>query len=291
MIEAAKKGYQGILSSGYYIDWCVSTETHYQNDPLPPTVNLTPEEQKLVLGGEATMWAEVVSQETVDSRIWPRTAAIAERLWSPQSVSDVSDMYRRLDIVSYQLEELGITHIKNYEMMLRRLVRGSDITPLKTLVDVLEPIHAAHRREQSALTSFSPLTRVVDAAQPDAPVARKFRYLVDEFLHLDPVDRADTNHTVHTEIMEWLTLWSDSHDKLAVSIARFPILKEIERISVELADVASIGLKAMEKFRSPHLKSSLRLEGTITTRAGKAPGQTQLAVITAIQRLVTASGH
>jgi len=42
------------------------------------------------------MWTEWVTPEILDSRIWPRTAAIAERLWSPQEVTDVASMYRRL---------------------------------------------------------------------------------------------------------------------------------------------------------------------------------------------------
>ena len=67
-------------------------------------------QQKLVLGGEATMWAEWVTPETIDSRIWPRTAAIAERLWSPREVRDVPDMYRRLTLVSHRLEEAGLHH-------------------------------------------------------------------------------------------------------------------------------------------------------------------------------------
>jgi hexosaminidase len=110
LAEAARKGYDGILSNGYYIDLIQPASQHYVSDPLPADSTLTPEEAKHVLGGEATMWAEWVTPETIDSRIWPRTAAIAERLWSPRTVTDVPDMYRRLAIISLQLEELGLTH-------------------------------------------------------------------------------------------------------------------------------------------------------------------------------------
>ena len=292
MIQAVQQGYRSILSNGYYIDLCLPAEAHYQNDPLPFDVNLTQEEQKLVLGGEAAMWSEFVGPETVDSRIWPRTAAIAERLWSPQHISDVDDMYRRLDIVSYQLEELGLTHLKNYEMMLRRLVRGSDITPLKTLVDVLEPVQGYQRRQQREHTFFSPLTRVVDAARPDAPVARKFRLLVHEFLQLDPVNRADTNNSVRTELVEWLTLWHGNHRKLAISIARFPVLQEIEQLSVTLTDLATVGLKAMAGFRSPNEKTHWNAEErAIIEHARNAQGQTLLAVTFSIRQLMISAGQ
>ncbi|HVI70493.1 MAG TPA: family 20 glycosylhydrolase, partial [Pyrinomonadaceae bacterium] len=145
LAEAARKGYDGILSNGYYIDLIQPASQHYVADPLPAGSTLTPEEAKHVLGGEATMWAEWVTPETIDSRIWPRTAAIAERLWSPQNVTDVSDMYRRLAAISIQLEEFGLTHKKNQDMMLRRLVRNDDIGPLKTLVSVIEPVKEYRR--------------------------------------------------------------------------------------------------------------------------------------------------
>lgn len=182
LAEAAKKGYDGILSNGYYIDLIQPASQHYVPDPLPADSTLTPEEAKHVLGGEATMWAEWVTPETIDSRIWPRTAAIAERLWSPRGVTDVDDMYRRLAVISIQLEELGLSHKKNQDMMLRRLVRNDDIGPLKTLVSVIEPVKEYRRYQMRPQTMLSPLTGAVDATTPDSDAGRKFSWMVKEFL-------------------------------------------------------------------------------------------------------------
>src|SRR5690606_40535778 len=68
LAAAARQGYAGILSNGYYIDLIFPTVDHYLNDPLPETLGLTPDEQALVLGGEATMWSEWVTPKTIDSR-------------------------------------------------------------------------------------------------------------------------------------------------------------------------------------------------------------------------------
>ena len=133
LAEAAKKGYDGILSNGYYIDLMYPASQHYLADPIPANSTLTPEEAKHILGGEATMWGEYVSPETIDSRIWPRTAAIAERLWSRADVTDIDDMYRRLAAVSIQLEELGLTHERNRQVLLRRLSQTKEVGPLETL--------------------------------------------------------------------------------------------------------------------------------------------------------------
>ena len=78
--------------------------SHYLVDPMPKNSDLTPEQKKMIMGGEATMWSELVTPMTIDSRIWPRTAAIAERFWSPATQTDLNSMHRRLAVISLQLE-------------------------------------------------------------------------------------------------------------------------------------------------------------------------------------------
>ncbi len=173
LAEGARAGYSGILSNGYYLDLMLPAARHYTVDPLPSGSALSEAEAARVLGGEACMWSEYVSPETVDSRVWPRLGAIAERLWSPTTVTDVDDMYRRLETLSVRLEELGLEHEKNRDMMLRRLAGGTDIEALRTLVELVEPVKGYRRPELRPATQMMPLTRFVDAARADSAVARR----------------------------------------------------------------------------------------------------------------------
>jgi hexosaminidase len=238
LAEAARKGYDGILSNGYYIDLMFPASQHYVADPIPANSTLSPEEAKHILGGEATMWGEYVSAETIDSRIWPRTAAIAERLWSPRAVTDIDDMYRRLAVVSVQLEELGLMHNKNPEMLLRRLAGTKDIGPLSTLVSVLEPVKEYRRGQARPSTMLSPLTGLVDAAQADSEAARRFAGLVDTMLSDAPRFRT-------AAVRETLTKWQNAGPELNSIIERAPALHEAKPLADDLADVTAIGLEAL----------------------------------------------
>src|SRR5664279_3679943 len=98
LAEAAAKGCRGILSWGYYLDHLSPAAFHYAVDPLAgPAAELTSQQTAMILGGEACIWAEYVSDETVDSRTWPRMAVIAERFWSPKETTDVASMYARME--------------------------------------------------------------------------------------------------------------------------------------------------------------------------------------------------
>ena len=122
LIMAAKSGYKTVLSDGFYIDRMESIKKHYSIEPIGD-IQLTEDERNNILGGEATMWSELVTPLNIDSRIWPRTAAIAERLWSQKEVNDVDNMLHRIKDVNFRLEELGITHIRNRDVILRNLRR------------------------------------------------------------------------------------------------------------------------------------------------------------------------
>ena len=187
LAAAAKAGYPVILSAGNYIDLNLHAADHYLNDPLPAGTLLTPAQQKLILGGEAPMWAEWVTPETIDSRIWPRTAAIAERLWSPQTIRDVDDMYRRLDIISQRLDEAGLLHLRNRAAMLARLA-GANATPaqlaaMRAFSDALEPVKRYQRNKlQRGSTQQTPLDGLVDATVTDSASARQFNADVAAYL-------------------------------------------------------------------------------------------------------------
>lgn len=285
LYESAQKGYMGILSNGYYIDLIQPAEYHYRNDPIPADAPLSPDEQKRILGGEATSWSELVTPETVDSRIWPRTAAIAERLWSPRSVNDVRDMYRRLEVTGFRLEELGLLHMKNYEMMLRRLTNNHDITPLKTLVDVVEPVKIYTRHHQGkTYTSYSPYTRVVDAARPESMTARRFAELVDAYID-------DPKNPDAAELLLQLSVWQENHHQLLPIIKGSPIIQEIETISADLEALAAIGLQAAEALarNKPLKKRYLKNAEQLFEKAKQPRGQVELMVVAPIEKLVAAA--
>lgn len=283
LAKSAQQGYMGILSNGYYIDLIQPTDFHYLNDPVPADSKLSDTEKKFILGGEATMWSEFVVPENVDSRIWPRTAAIAERFWSSANVRNVDDMYHRLENVNFRLEELGITHLKNQEMMLRRLTNNNDCTALKTLVDVIEPVKIYARNGQGVqYYSFSPYTRVVDAAFPDANVAREFRKLVDEFLA--------GKKELKNDITAQLTLWKNNHNKLERTINLSPVIKEIEPLSLNLNLLSETGLEILsllEKKQKPK-EAWLKEKENLLLESKKPYGQTELMIVSAIEKLLNA---
>jgi len=286
LADSARQGYLGLLSNGYYLDLIETTARHYQVDPIPAGSALTPEEAARVLGGEACMWAEYVAPDTVDSRIWPRLGAIAERLWSPATVTDVPDMYRRLATLSVRLEELGLEHEKNVDMLLRRLAGSTDVGPLRTLVDAVEPVKGYQRGRLRPATQMMPLTRVVDAARADSLVGRHVAALVDELLADAPAFGSGRH-----ELQDLFTRWRDIRPSIDVTIDQAAGLHEVRPLAESLAALGASGLQALSflqaRLSPPDDWRTAQL--ALSDRASQPAGEVVLAVSGPLRRLVVAA--
>jgi len=254
----------------------------------PPEVEqmepLTPAQKANILGAEAAVWTEAISALNIDSRIWPRAAAMAEKWWTPQELTkDVDDMYRRLEVISPYLERLGTQHIKAQRELVIDLAAGKDDKPVQVLVDVLEEIKYTARLTVS-LSALLPMNEVVDAAQPESMQAYHFSKMVDAFV-------ADASHqTNEKEIRQWLTLWRNNHvafEKVAIGNAR---LEKVLQTSQELSIMANFALQAMDSFSGKVTLNDADQQAMIKAMNSveESRASTILAVSPALRKLVEA---
>jgi hexosaminidase len=288
LAQATQQGFSGLLSTGYYLDLNQPAAQHYAGDPLTgPSANLTPEQTQRILGGEACMWTEYVSAETLDSRIWPRNAAIAERLWSAQTVTDVDSMYQRMDAVSHQLEGWGLTHASGYSLMLRRIAGTEDIAALRTLADVVEPAKGYSREKIEVVetTAETPLNRLVDAVRPESEAARHFAQLVNSFLAGQPKPETEA------EMRAWLARWRDNDVSLQPAESQSFLLKEVAPVSQDLSALGGAGLEALDYLdrgeRAPDAWKAQ--QQSVMQRAAIPKAEVMLMIVPSIQKLIEAA--
>lgn len=245
---------------------------------------LTEAEKSLVLGGEAAMWSELVDANTIDSRIWPRTGAIAEKLWSPQELTtDIRDMYRRLEILSHSLEHYGLRHLTFPGELIQELAEGKDVGPVKMLIDVLEESKYLSRLSLEQ-TVFQPLNEVADAAQAESFAALKFGWMVDAFLE-DPL------HRKHLEELEaQLLLWKENHNKFQWVAANNSRLEKVLQTSEELSLLSEYAWKSIQWLTSEESVSAEEKQAIVAeiNAIESVHGGTILAVEASLKKLIYA---
>jgi len=285
LADAARQGFRCIAGSEYYLDQLEPAESYYTSDPLADEVaDLTTDQQSLILGGEASMWTEFADAENIEARIWPRAAAVAERLWSPREVVDVEDMYRRLGKTSQRLAWSGLTHDSGPLQSLRRLTHYQSVEPLQTLTNTVRPLFEP-RWSNRGYTSSTPLNRLVDATPPDSETSRRFARDVERFLD-DPSDRV-----CHEVLARRLQAWHENHDELLPGIRRSSLLTEVEELSLTLSRVAEVGLRSLRAIRSheaiPHADRAAYL--ALLKEAVLPRAELELLIVPGIRRLLDAA--
>ncbi|MDO7852716.1 beta-N-acetylhexosaminidase [Hymenobacter convexus] len=291
LVDAAQLGHPVLLSNGYYLDLNNTAASSYLTDPLPPDTPLTPAEQKLVLGGEAAMWAEFADSVVLDSRIWPRAAAVAERLWSPQAATQsVADFHRRLPVISAELETLGLRHRIVPELLLKQMAGSTNVAPLHTLAEVLEPVKEYKRHFQGfTYTTATPLNRLVDAAPAESEVARRFGVLVDSVLAggATAAGRTAASQRQTAALRAQLLRWQANDVVLQPQFLLSPTLREYAPLSTNLAAVARLLLERLTQLQAGQTPSAAWLAAARKTLdAAQAPaGQAELAVVKTARKL------
>ncbi len=294
LAAAAKMGYRGILSNGYYLDLGWSAARYYAMDPLGgPAAALTPEQKQLILGGESCIWSEYVNAENIDSRIWPRNAAIAERLWSPDGTTDVASMYARMETESTRLEWLGLTHRSFQRVMLQRIAGSwtpAEFDALRALAQALEH-QKDYSREASAgspPTSLTPLNRLVDAVHPESEGSRRFSLLVDQFIGSSCKDPAGA-----AQIRAHLEEWASIEGRLEPLVQRSHLVKEAAPASSALSQAAKIAMDALDAIQKGAPLSAdqkkIQLDSLNALEQQAHKSQLTLPELPAFQKLVEAA--
>jgi hexosaminidase len=257
LAEAARQGYRGILSYGYYLDHLRPASFHY---------NVDPSDGERILGGEACMWSEYVSAENIDSRIWPRTAAIAERLWSPRETTDVNAMYARLQAVSRFLPIPPRT-------MLERIAPGE---PIRILADASEASGRDDRSKARHYTSDVPLNRFVDAVAPESEQVR----------HVEQAVARQDNAELRVRFTEWLE--NDSLLRKDNFLAA-----EIVPLSKNLSTLGAIGLRALQFLSSgqPPPEAWIIEQRQALDEMEKPIAEVKLAAVRPVRLLVEATAR
>jgi len=292
LADAARQGYRGLLSNGWYLDLGWSAARHYAVDPMGESAStLSGEEKSRILGGEACMWTEYADAENIDSRIWPRNAAIAERLWSPQEVRDPVSMYWRLEVISERLDRLGLMHKAYYRQMLQRIAGPStpeEFAALRTLGDVVEPVKDYKREETVTVepTSATPLIRLVDAVALESDAGRNFGELTDKYIASGCHDAASEG-----ELRARLTRWQGNDARFQPLVQKSFLAKEPAATSQDLSAIGTVGLATLDYLaRGQHASADWKSEQMAIVQHAEAP-KSQLLLIPApsVAKLVEAA--
>jgi hexosaminidase len=242
LARGAEQGYAGLLSAPYYLDAQKTSAEMFLADPIPADTKLSADQQKLILGGEICMWGEQIHPETVDSRVWPRTLAIAERFWSPQSDRDAGEMYRRLRVVSVELEDVGLTHISGPEKLRRNLAGSTHPWALEVLAAVVEPVSFHDRYEAQHTDTLTSLDQLVDAVVPDPPSRQEIEGEIDAVF-----DRAHGGEARAAEdgLRRRFSEWEQASLQLQVMSTRSPRVGDIGLRARQLGELGATGLEAL----------------------------------------------
>jgi len=255
---------RAIVSAGYYLDLLRPGVNQYAIDPVDvlatppdyphqvlgptPAAALTRQQQEAVIGAEASLWTEVVTDEMVDGRVWPRAALLAERFWSPATVRDPVSAQRRAIAVQEGLRRGGMADDAQRHRMSARLA-PADADAVETLASATAPIRNFGRLWElfATLRKGGPLrapelNTLADVAAPDSIEAYRLAVRIDRFI----AGKRDEAAALKSE----LAVFRDNHARFVAASAGRPMLEKALPVSADVAALAQAGLDAIVLIES-----------------------------------------
>ncbi|WP_156293982.1 beta-N-acetylhexosaminidase [Serratia oryzae] len=211
---------------------------------------VVPDEQHQanILGGEAAFWAENIRAPILDIKMWPRTFAVAERLWSAKEVTDEGKMYQRLAAVdAWSVVSVGLQQHAASAREFTRLANSVDITPLQILAEAVEPAQYYTRNhlkfKAGHYHQFEPLNRFADALPAESAAVRDLHAQVALLLQ-------DKNHPAAAQaIRERLQHWQRNGAPVQQAIAGNVVLKDLAPVAQDVSALSDLGLMLLERYQ------------------------------------------
>ncbi len=192
---------------------------------------------------------------TIEQRLWPRSYAIAERLWSSQTLTDERSMYQRMNVMDTWSEiSLGLRHHANQSIMLKRLANGADVAALQTLAKYIEPAQYYARHWEKWISTpnkgdlynqYERLNRFADALPVESLAVYAMNDLVTQFAQGD-IDALD-KLTMHYQ--EAALAAQQAKPIFANNIASIETVK-VADATLKVAQIANILLERAKQGKS-----------------------------------------
>jgi hexosaminidase len=225
-----------------------------------------------VIGGEACLWTEFVDANNLSSRLWPRLAAIAERLWSrPGGVHETS-INARLDAFLVRLLALGIYPDADKAIFLQR-VSANLAEPLAFLSGAFEPVKDYVRHLSGRYGVHTPLNRLIDVISPESRMTAEMDSMVS---------RGEVHCVV--ELLERLVAAADVVEKGLEGEAFSDVVPAVQR----LRTIAGIGIDVIPALFDGKgiAEETERRIAPLLTEAIGPDNELQIPFAATIQRLI-----